>query len=182
MCLKKNNQFLDKQKNNAATNTDQDYYVYNWQSTVGKDWKLYKTRFPGGTWWPLCPVSTQLKWNFNLCFKTSSKQFKHTPSIQLIVIWSLLMLAGCSSIHILTSNMLFKNAGTCFLMPVMIPTTLVLSTQSNIVLISSSCPQVTHHRQVDIGGIQFQIDLSVDCSLTVLMEVLSHLGTHCSGG
>lgn len=41
-------------------------------------------------------------------------------------------------------------------------------------------PGQTHHRQVDIGSIQFQIDLPVDCSLTVLVEVLSHLGTHCS--
>lgn len=38
----------------------------------------------------------------------------------------------------------------------------------------------THHRQVDVGGIQLQVDLPVDCSLAVLVEVLSHLRTHCS--
>lgn len=38
----------------------------------------------------------------------------------------------------------------------------------------------THHRQVDIGGIQLQVDLPVDCGLAVLVEVLSHLRTHCS--
>lgn len=38
----------------------------------------------------------------------------------------------------------------------------------------------SHHRQVDVGGIQLQVDLPVDCSLAVLVEVLSHLRTHGS--
>lgn len=38
----------------------------------------------------------------------------------------------------------------------------------------------SYHRQVDVGGIQLQVDLPVDCSLTVLVEVLSDLGTHGS--
>ena len=38
----------------------------------------------------------------------------------------------------------------------------------------------SYHRQVDVGGIQLQVDLPVDCSLAVLVEVLSHLGTHGS--
>ena len=38
----------------------------------------------------------------------------------------------------------------------------------------------SHHRQVDVGGVQLQVDLPVDCSLAVLVEVLSHLGTHGS--
>lgn len=45
--------------------------------------------------------------------------------------------------------------------------------------------KVVRHRQVDIGGIQLQVDLPVDCSLAVLVEVLSHLrahGSNFSGG
>lgn len=38
----------------------------------------------------------------------------------------------------------------------------------------------THHRQVDVGGIQLHVDLPVNCSLAILVEVLSHLGTHGS--
>lgn len=38
----------------------------------------------------------------------------------------------------------------------------------------------SYHRQVDVGGIQLQVDLPVDCSLAVLVEVLSDLGTHGS--
>lgn len=40
--------------------------------------------------------------------------------------------------------------------------------------------KVVCHRQVDVGGIQLQVDLPVDRSLAVLVEVLSHLGTHGS--
>lgn len=39
---------------------------------------------------------------------------------------------------------------------------------------------VSHHGQVDIGGVQLQVDLPVDGSLAFLMKVLSYLGSHSS--
>lgn len=38
----------------------------------------------------------------------------------------------------------------------------------------------SHHRQVDVGSVQLQVDLPVNGSLAVLVEILSHLGRHCS--
>lgn len=47
-------------------------------------------------------------------------------------------------------------------------------------------PGRTHHRQIDVGGIQLQVDLAVDGSLRVLVVVLAHLrgrrGGHGGGG
>lgn len=34
---------------------------------------------------------------------------------------------------------------------------------------------ISYHREINIGGIQLQVDLSVDSSLAVLVEVLSDL-------
>lgn len=39
----------------------------------------------------------------------------------------------------------------------------------------------SHHGQVDVGGVQLQVDLPVDGGLAVLVEVLSHLRSHFSG-
>lgn len=36
----------------------------------------------------------------------------------------------------------------------------------------------TYHGQVDVGGVQLQVDLPVDGSLAVLVEILSHLRAH----
>lgn len=38
----------------------------------------------------------------------------------------------------------------------------------------------SHHRQVDVGRVQLQVDLPVNGGLAVLVEILSHLGRHCS--
>lgn len=40
--------------------------------------------------------------------------------------------------------------------------------------------EIVRHGQVDVGGVQLQVDLPVDGSLAVLVVVLSHLGTHDS--
>lgn len=42
-------------------------------------------------------------------------------------------------------------------------------------------PGRTHHRQIDVGGIQLQVDLAVDGSLRVLVVVLAHLRGRRSG-
>lgn len=39
----------------------------------------------------------------------------------------------------------------------------------------------SHHGQIDVGGVQLQVDLPVDGGLAVLVEVLSHLRSHFSG-
>lgn len=39
----------------------------------------------------------------------------------------------------------------------------------------------SHHGQIDVGGVQLQVDLPVDGGLAVLVEVLSHLRRHFSG-
>lgn len=36
----------------------------------------------------------------------------------------------------------------------------------------------SYHGKVDIGGVQFQVDLAVDASLAVLVVILSHLRAH----
>lgn len=39
-------------------------------------------------------------------------------------------------------------------------------------------PHGSYHGQVDIGGVQLQVDLPVDGSLAVLVEIVSHLRAH----
>lgn len=51
---------------------------------------------------------------------------------------------------------------------------------SSVFTLSSNYLLDSHHRQVDVGSIQLQVDLHVDCSLALRVEVLSHLGTHGS--
>lgn len=36
----------------------------------------------------------------------------------------------------------------------------------------------THHRHVHVAGVQFHIDLSVDCLLAVGVEILPYLAAH----
>jgi len=44
-------------------------------------------------------------------------------------------------------------------------------------MINQICPQITHHGEVGVHGVQFEIDLFVDALLRFLVVVLSHL-TH----
>lgn len=50
-----------------------------------------------------------------------------------------------------------------------------------VILTQQFCQRLEpYHGQVDVGGVHLQVNLPVDCSLAVLVEILSHLGTHDS--
>lgn len=58
---------------------------------------------------------------------------------------------------------------------------LSISSHVSFFILAECTLMESHHGQVDVGGVQLQVDLPVDGGLAVLVEVLSHLRSHFSG-